>query len=139
MKSCKLLVSQPKAVAMNASERKRRWLTPTPGWLVLGSLVVTGLLYLSDRFKWFAFNQHKGWTVLIAVASVVAVLAVMLLWWIAALVFRWRFQFSVRSLLVLAIAVAVPCSWLAVEVKIAKEQRETVNEIKKRGGKVAYD
>ena len=33
------------------------------------------------------------------------------------LIFRWRFQFSIRSLLVLTVAVAVPCSWLAVEVK----------------------
>ena len=109
---------------MNAFESKRRWFHPTPGWLVLGSLVVTGLLYLSERYRWFAFNQHKGWTVLIAVASVVAVLAVTLVWWIAALVFRWRFQFSVRSLLLWAVAFALPCSWLGVERERAKSQEK---------------
>jgi len=38
---------------------------------------------------------------------------VMLLWFIVALVFRWHFQFGIRSLLVLVVVVAVPCSWLA--------------------------
>ena len=28
------------------------------------------LLWLSERFQWFPFNAHKGWTVLIAVAVV---------------------------------------------------------------------
>ena len=59
---------------------------------------MTGVLFLSERFQWFGFNSHKGWTVLIAVAGVGVVLAFMLLWWLAALVFRWQFQFSIRSL-----------------------------------------
>ena len=37
-----------------------------------------------------------------------------------------RFQFSLRSLLVLVVVVAVPCSWLAVEMKKAREQKEAV-------------
>ena len=36
---------------MDAPE-KRRWYCPTPGWLVLGSLAVTGLLFLSERWRW---------------------------------------------------------------------------------------
>ena len=51
-----------------------------------------------------------------------------------ALIFRWRFQFSIRSLLVLVVAVAVPCSWLAVEMKAAREQATTVEEIVVLGG-----
>ena len=35
----------------------------------------------------------------------------MLLWFLAALLFRLRFQFSLLSLLLLAVVVAVPCSW----------------------------
>ncbi len=125
---------------MNASELKRRWFYPTPGWLVLVSLATTGFMYLSERFQWFAFNHYKGWTVLIGVASVVAVLVVMLLWWVLALLFRLRFQFSIRSLLVLVVAVAVPCSWLAVEMKKARQQSEAVDGIRKLvGGSVSYD
>jgi hypothetical protein len=118
---------------------KRRWYRPTPGWLVFGSLAVTGFLFLSEKWRWFSFNEHKGWTVLIAVAAVGVVLAVMLLWWLAALVFRWRFQFSIRTLLVLTVAVAVPCRWLAVDMKKASGQKEVAAEIMKLGGYVLYD
>jgi hypothetical protein len=124
---------------MKASEGKRRWFYPQPVWLVVFSLATTGFLFFSERGKWFAFNQYKGWTVLIAVASVVAVLAVMLLWWLAAFVFRWRFQFSIRSLLVLVIAVAIPCSWLAAELRKAKDQRNAVESFESIGGSVLYD
>jgi len=111
---------------MPTRESKRRFFYPTPGWLVILSLAVTGILFLSERFQCFGFNTHKGWTVLIAVASVGVVLALMLLWLIIALVFRLRFQFSIRSLLVLVIAVALPFSWLGVEMKKAREQRVAV-------------
>ena len=38
------------------------------GLAPIGLLVVEGLLWLSERFQWFGFNHHKGWTVLVAVA-----------------------------------------------------------------------
>ena len=117
----------------------RRRFCPTPGWLVLGLVVVEGLLWLSERFQWFAFNEKKGWTVLIAVASVGAAILLTLLWLVVALVFHWRFQFSLRSLLVLTVAVAIACSWMAVEMKKAREQREVVEEIVKGGGYAGYD
>ena len=110
---------------MDAPE-KRRWNCPTPGWLVLGSLAATGLIWLSNWLGWPAW--HKGYAVLAAVAGVGVVLAVMLLWWLVALVFRWRFQFSIRSLLVLTLAVALPCSWFAVE---ASEEHDAIAIIKK--------
>ena len=83
-------------------------LRPTP--LVYGLLGVEGLLWLSERYTWFWFNEKKGWTVLIGVASVGVVLLAMLLWLLVALVFRLRFQFSIRTLLVLALAAALPVS-----------------------------
>ena len=93
-----------------------------PSWLVYGSLLVTGLLFLSERWRWFPFNAHKGWTVLAAVAGVGMVLAMMGLWFVVALLLRWRFQFGLRTLLVLTVAVALPFSWLAVQIKDAREQ-----------------
>ena len=113
-------------MGMSDSIPQRRWLRPTPGWLVLGLLVVEGLLFLSERFHWFAFNEHKGWTVLIAVASVSLAMLLMLLWFAASLLFRWQFQFSIRSLLVLTLVVAMPCSWLSWEMKKAKGQKGLV-------------
>ena len=106
-----------------------RWYRLTPDRLVMVLLVMECLLWLSERFRYFGFNQHKGWTVLIAVAVVGVAMLFMLGWFVVSLVFRWRFQFSIRSLMVLVVIVAIPCSWLAVEIKKAREQQEVVNEI----------
>ena len=122
-----------------ADASPRRWFVPTPGRLLVVLLAVEGVLWLSQRFQWFAFNQHKGWTVLIAVASVGVFLLLMLLWFLAALIFRLRFQFGILSLLVLTVAVALPFAWLASEMKAAKEQKTTVEEIKNLRGSVGYD
>jgi len=48
----------------------RRRFCPTVAWLIFGLLVVEGLLWLSERYRRFWFNEKKGWTVLIAVAVV---------------------------------------------------------------------
>jgi hypothetical protein len=118
---------------------KLRWYRLTPDRLVIGLLVVEGLLWLSARFQWFWFNEKKGWTVLIAVAVVGVAFLFMLLWFIVALVFHLRFQFSIRSLLALVVVVALPFSWLAVEMKAAKEGRAAVEAIHKFGGFVRYN
>ncbi len=110
-----------------------RWFYPTPSRLFVVLLAVEGLLLLSER--WFP----KGWAVLTAIAAVGVTMLLMFLWWLAALCFRWRFQFSLRSLLVLTVVVAVPFSWLAVEMKGARKQREAVGAIRKLGGWIVYD
>jgi hypothetical protein len=110
-----------------------RWFHPTPGQLLVVLLAVEGILYLSEQ--WFP----KGWAVLTAIAAVGLFLLLMGLWYILALFFRWRFQFSLRSLLVLTFAVAIPFSWLAVEMKWAREQREAVETLTKDGKNVLYD
>ena len=114
-----------------------RWFCPTPGRFVLVLLVVEVLLWLSERFRWLPW--HKGYAVLTVVAFVAAALVGMLLCFVVALVFRRRFQFSIRSLLVLVVVVAVPCSWMVVEVKKAKEQQEAVEAIRGLGGNLYYD
>jgi Leucine-rich repeat (LRR) protein len=63
----------------------------------------------------------------------------MLLWFVAAVFFRRRFQFSLFSLCVLVVAVAIPCSWMAVEMGKAREQREAVEAIRELGGGVSYE
>ena len=37
---------------------------------MLGLLALEGFLWLSERYRWFPFNEHKGWTVLICLATV---------------------------------------------------------------------
>jgi hypothetical protein len=114
---------------MTAPKSNLRWFYPKPYWLILGLLVVECLLWLSERFQWFGFNHHKGWTVLIAVAAVGMVFVAMLFLLAASLLFRWRFQFSIRSLLTLTVAIAIPCSWFAVEMKKAREQMAAVEAL----------
>jgi len=116
-----------------------RWYRLAPDRIVIGLLVVECLLWLSERFQWFPFNEKKGWTVLIAVAAVCVAFLVMLFCFLVCLVFRWRFQFSIRSLLVLVVVVALPCSWLAVEMQEAGRREKVVAEIRKCRVFIAYD
>jgi hypothetical protein len=126
-------------MAAVAEKARRRWFRLTPDRCVVALLALEGFLLLSAWFQWFAFNQHKGWTVLIAIASVGLVLLLMFLWFLAALVFRLRFQFSILALLALMLAVAVPFSWLATQMEQARGQREVVDRIAKARGSVSYD
>jgi len=124
---------------MAESRSKRRWFHLSPDRLIIGLLAVEVFLVLSERFQWFAFNEKKGWTVLIAVAAVCVVVVVMLVWLVVSLPFRWRFQFSLRSLVVLVVAVAVPLGWFGVKLREAERQRRAVEAIKQTGGWVCYD
>ena len=65
---------------MATPKSQRRWFHLTPDRLVLGLLAVEVFLLLSERFQWFAFNENKGWTVLIAVGVVGVAVVVMLVW-----------------------------------------------------------
>ena len=120
-------------------QAKPRWYRITPDRLVIGMLIVECLLWLSERFQWFAFNEHKGWTVLTGMAAVGLLVLLMLLAFVVCLLLRWRFQFSILSLLVLTVAVAISCSWLARDMKKAREQREAATGTIDLGGSVRYD
>ena len=97
----------------------------TPDGCVFALLAVEGFLLLSAWFHWFPFNQHKGWTVLICLATVGAACAPMFLWFLAALVFRWRFQFSILALLVLVLGRRCP-------VQLAGDRDEALRENRKK-------
>jgi hypothetical protein len=126
----------------DAPDSHRRCFHLTPDRCVVGLLAVEGLLWLS---KWFQLSP-KGWPVLIALATVGAAMLLMLLWFAVALLFRWRFQFSIRALLLAMLAVALPLGWLTTEMKQAREQQEVVEEIESAvehiansGRPVSYD
>lgn len=106
------------------------WYHFTPDRFVIALMAVEGLLLLSEWLR----CSPKGYTVLITVATVAAALLLMLLWFLATLVFRWRFRYGLRSVLYLVVAVAIPCTWLMTEMQRAKKQRETAEVIRKSGG-----
>ncbi len=123
----------------DAAQPKLRWYRLTPDRLILGLLAVEAFLLLSQRGGWFAFNQHKGWTVLMAVATVGVALPLLAMWFAVSLIFRWRFQYSLRSLFLLVVAVAVPCSWLATEVQRNRRQIEVGRRLERAGGSLTGD
>jgi hypothetical protein len=120
---------------MHDTERTR-WFYATPGRFVITMLVVEALLRLSERFDWLGW--HKGYAVLIGVASAGIGLMFLLFWFAVALVFRWRFQFSIRSLMLVVVTAALPCSWLAVDMQAAKRQKDVVEALQTFGG-VGFD
>ncbi len=103
-----------------------RWYHLTPDRFFIGLLAVQVFLLLSERFQWFAFNDKKGWTVLIAIGFVGLAMLVMLAWGLVCLCLRRRFQFGFRSLLVFLVAVSLSLGWLAWEMQRARRQREAV-------------
>ena len=118
---------------MAAPDPKRRWFLPTPGKLLLVLLAVEAILFFSKRW------MPKGWAVLIAVAAV----GVFLIGMLAVvgpcplLPLAVSIQHSVAAAADRGGGDAV-FSWLAVEMKWAKEQREAVKAIELAGGSVGY-
>ena len=51
---------------------------------------------------------------------------------------RWC-QFSLRTLLIFMLVCAISCGWVARRIEQKRREREIVNEIIKRGGRVEYD
>ena len=123
---------------MTTPAPKPRWYRLTHDRFLIGLLVVECLLWLSEWFQRFPFNYGKGWTVLIAVAVVAATILLFLLGLIASLLFRGRFQFGIRSLFLLTILVAIPCSWFAVEVRLVAREQEIGAELGELGVAVGW-
>ncbi len=128
-------VSEHKTAEQNPTHR---WFYPGPHWVLLCSIIATSFLFFSEGFHWFSFNTHKGWTVLVALATTGVFLLLIVVWFVVAFLFRIRFQFSIRSLLALVTVVAVSFSWLATESQRAKRQKETVDAIRGAEGCEVY-
>jgi len=101
-----------------------RWFHVTPGRCLVALLVVEGLLWLSEKFGWLAW--HKGYAVLTCVAVMGVAIVAMLVWFAVALIFRRRFQFCLRSLLLLVMVVVLPygCGAKSVGPKPLTEQQQ---------------
>ena len=115
--------------------RKRlRRFHPTLNRMLLSLLPVRGGLFLCEHFRWLT----KGYSVVFAAASVLVVVVFLLLGFAIALLFRWRFQYSLRTLLLLTVIVSIWCSWFAVQMQHARRQRAVAEAIKNCSGWVAY-
>ena len=70
--------------------------------------------------------------VVIATAIVGGAMAFLFVWFVLSLLFRWRFQFRIRSMLLLAV-IAVPCGWLKFDVEQSSKQAEAVQAVEAVG------
>ena len=112
-----------------------RWFHLSPDRFVLLLLVVEACLLPAEWFDWLP----KGYALLTALASILAVTLLMFLWFAIALLFRRRFQFGIRTLLVFTLVCSIACSWLTVRMKQARKQKEAVAAIWKQAERVRYD
>ena len=118
---------------------KTRWHHIMASWPAIILLFVEGMFWISERFEWFSFNRQKGCDVLIAVASVGLTMVLIFIWFLYALLIRQRFEFSLRSVLLLTLVFAIPCSWLAKDHAAARKQAKVEENVKKAGGVFVYD
>ena len=122
-----------------ANMPKRRWYRLSPDRFMAGLILVVGLLWSSKCFQWSGFNNHKGWTVLIAIVAVALWAAASTVRRIGAIVCRRRFQFSLRSLLLFFMAASIACSWLGVDMTRARRQAAAIRAITSDGGSAEYN
>jgi len=106
---------------------------------MIGLLAAVLLVLLADRFELAGLTRNSGWNVLLAAAIACLGLLGGLLWFVASLLLRRRFQFGLKSVFVLTVVVAILCSWYAVKKQHAKRQKEAVWTIQQLGGKVICD
>lgn len=117
---------------------KRRWYAPTPANFLSLVLLMQGVLFLSSRFHWFWFNDHKGYTVLITVAATAILLLLTFACLLLACLLKAKWQFSLSLLLMVVLVMAVPLGWLGHEINLARQQRAVIANIRERGDLVSY-
>lgn len=117
-----------------------RWYAPAPAKFLVAVLLMQSVLFLSSHYRWFWFNEYKGYTVLIAVAATTACLLLLALCVGVSWFFRTKAQFGLKTLLLIVPVTAIPCAWLAREVSRAREQRAISQWVQaERRGRVSYD
>ena len=123
---------------LHRTEAERHWRFLTPQSFLVGLLILVGFFFFSGRFQWFTFNEKKGWTVLIALATVASAVLLIPIWFTCSRILGSRFRFSLRSLFLLCFVVAIVLGWFAVDLKQARNQQVAIQAIANAGGRVFY-
>jgi Leucine-rich repeat (LRR) protein len=129
---------------MAAPTSNTPWYRPTFRRELFALLAFEMFLLLAERCRWFGLVKDSGGRELETVtlfagwAAVVAACLVGLLWLIV-LGSRRRFQYGLRTLLLLTLLVSIGMSWIATAMQRAKRQREVARAIEKLGGRVWWD
>ena len=89
-------------------------------------LAIQLLLWSSEHWQWFWFNERKGGTVLLAVLATGVFMVVLGIRWGVQFVFRGNRQFSIASFMLLLAVLAVPLGWFSESVRAAQRQADAV-------------
>lgn len=108
--------------------RKLRWYLPTPPAFVFIVLAMQGVLFLSEQYHWFWFNERNGYTVLIAVAATAAALLLIACAFAISALFKSKGTFGLATLLLMVPVIAIPCGWLAREMELARIKRVFIQQ-----------
>lgn len=119
--------------------RKSRWYVPTLPKILLAVLVMQGVLVLSAHFRWFWFNEEKGYTVVITVATTVLLVSLVALFLLGHLFFKFKAHGGLVALILVVPVIVIPCVWLMWECDQARQQRSLVATALGRGFGVDFD
>lgn len=122
------------ATAKILSTSKSRWYAPTPAKFLFAMLLMQGILFLSAHYRWFWFNERKGYTVLITFAATAAALILLVSLVLISRFFKSKSQFGLATLLLMVPVMAIPCGWLAREMELARRQRDLGQMIERNRG-----
>jgi hypothetical protein len=125
--------------AAEPSVSKPRWYVPTAGKLLVALMLLQGLTFLAARYRWFGLNHYKGYAVLLAIAVTTVCLGLLAIWVCVAWLFRARMQFSLATLLLVVLVMAIPCAWFGYARDQARRQAEVIELFAARRGQVSYD
>lgn len=114
----------------NSSTKRARWYAPSVAKLLAAILILQAVLYLSAYYRWFWINEHKGFTVLVAVVATAALLLLLSIWMVGSRFFGAKTQFGLATLLLMVAVVGIPCGWLAREIEQARRQRMALEALK---------
>ncbi len=103
--------------------------------IIVSLFVVHGLLLLSQRYDWFSINDQVDRAMAIDLAATVITLFGMLICGVSAAFMGCPLQFSLRSLSLLTISIAITSTWLGVEFNRQRHEFDVANAIQQAGGK----
>jgi hypothetical protein len=115
----------PAADCPTESKPKLRWCHLTPDRCCLGLLIAEAGLFLLE--SWLP----KGFAIVLVLMLIIATILAAISCFAVSLIFHRRFQFTLRSLMLLMLIVAIACSWFSVRVQQAKNQKELVHVLRK--------
>jgi hypothetical protein len=119
----------PCDVASHCSSQPRQG---TRGLALLAAMLVLAVI----AYSLMAFGLD-AWS--ISEIALVLAVACIALDAFAQHLYRRRFQYSLRTLLLCVLLTAIGMSWLAVNLEEARRQRQAVNAVNVAGGSVVYD